>query len=128
MQQLPRQPATIQPSSPPVETEPRAANQQLLQKVEGNFPYLCYAGVGLFLLLSLLQPAIAAFALSCWALWWILCFSFCAMAIEPRHDPAHWSHGFWLRKYVRPWEVGTAESWEEVSSSSQTLSSTESAL
>jgi hypothetical protein len=65
--------------------------------------------------------------LSCWALWWILCFSFCAMAIERRHDPAHWSHGFWLRKYVRPWEVGTAESWEEILSSSQTLSSTESA-
>jgi hypothetical protein len=34
MQQLPRRPATIQPSSPPVETETRAASEQLLRKVE----------------------------------------------------------------------------------------------
>jgi hypothetical protein len=110
-----------------VETETRAASEQLLRKVEGNLPYLCYAGAGLFLLLYLLQPAAAVFVLSWWALWWMLYFSLCAVTVEHRHDPTHWSQGPWFRTYVRQWEGETAASCEEDKISSQTISSTESA-
>jgi hypothetical protein len=104
-----------------VKPETRAAGQQVLQKVEGNLPYLCYAGVGLFLPLYLLQPAAAVFVLSWWACCWILYFSLCAVAVEHRHDPTHWSQGPWFRKYVQQWEVETAESREEDQNSSEAL-------
>jgi hypothetical protein len=95
------------PSSPPT-TQEGEGERYLLQKVEGNTPYICYAGIGLLLLLSLWQPA-AVFVLSCWACWWILYFSYCAIASEHRHNPTHWSQRSWFHKHMKQTQMEIAE-------------------
>jgi hypothetical protein len=74
--------------------------------------------VGMFLLLSLVQPTPAALLLCCWSCWWIPYFSLCAITVEHHQDQTHWSQGLWERRDIEHLQVKTSESREEISSSS----------